>query len=222
MRIIEFMGCPGSGKSSVCKGIMDELTREGYNVANVHRDEIRKGGLSRKILSARSRLSPKMRSLGAELDKVMAYLPDKDSVWKRDVLNSSYKIGQKYVQELDYAFFEEGPTQYITSILHDNAAGGYLRPLIDEVNRIFYAHDVTAFYITADPEEIVDRIRKRNRSGISNAEEADTNRPSRALVSIASSTSRTWSAMAPEARADLFSPIAETISATPMPRRFSL
>ena len=165
MRIIEFMGCPGSGKSSVCKGIMDELTREGYNVANVHRDEIRKGGLSRKILSARSRLSPKMRSLGAELDKVMTYLPDKDSVWKRDVLNSSYKIGQKYVQGLDYAFFEEGPTQYITSILHDNAAGGYLRPLIDEVNRTFYVHDVTAFYITADPEEIVDRIRKRNRSG---------------------------------------------------------
>ncbi len=165
MTIIEFFGCPGSGKSSICRLVMEGLAAEGYTVRNIHRNELRKGKLSRKILSAKALTSRRTHGLKKAVDDYAATLPKQHCPWKRDIINSAYKLGQRYVKETDYVLFDEGPTQYITSIPHSNKVTDKIKPLIREVNRAFYGHKVVAFYVVAGRNEIIERLRRRGKPG---------------------------------------------------------
>lgn len=165
MTIIEFFGCPGVGKSSLCVKVMEALSEQGFSAANIHRNELRKGRLFRKMLSARALMSPRTRDLKKAIDVYAQTLPQQHCPWKRDVLNSAYKLEQRYVKNTDYVFFEEGPTQYLTSIPHDKKVTEQIGPLIDEINRSFYDHGVIAFYIKADEDEIIKRLQGRGKPG---------------------------------------------------------
>ena len=166
MTIIEFIGSPGSGKSSICNRTMDHFEDMGLKVGNIHRDEIRKGAVSRKILSAKSKFMPCTSSLRSAITEYTSKVPEyHGSVWERDLLNAAYKLSCPYVRAMDYAFFDEGPTQYVSAMMNGIPINDDILPLIDTINDSIYKCDVIAFFIQLDVDSIVERISKRNRSG---------------------------------------------------------
>jgi len=166
MTIIEFIGSPGSGKTSICCKVMDYFEAKGFKTGNVHRDEIRKGALSRKILSAKTQYMPSTHALKCAIATYVSKVPAYEgSVWERDLLNVAYKLRQPYVKSMDYAFFDEGPTQYVSAMMNGIVITDTILPLVDEMNRCIYQNDVIAFFIQADIDNIVDRICKRRRNG---------------------------------------------------------
>lgn len=166
MTIIEFIGCPGSGKSTICKLLMEYLSDKGFSVGNIHRDEIRNGALSRKLLSAKSQLMPRTKSIRTAIDNYTKNISGYHGRgWERDLLNAAYKLEQSYVRNMDYALFDEGPTQYVSAMMHDIEIDDNIEPLLSEINKHIYSHKVIAFYIEADTKILLDRICKRDRSG---------------------------------------------------------
>ena len=166
MTIIEFIGCPGSGKSTICKLLMEYLCDKGFSVGNIHRDEIRNGALSRKLLSAKSQLMPRTKSIRTAIDNYTKNISGyHGGVWERDLLNAAYKLEQSYVRNMDYALFDEGPTQYVSAMIHDIEIDDNIKPMLTEMNNCIYRHKVIAFYIEADFEALLERICKRDRSG---------------------------------------------------------
>ena len=162
--LIEFIGCPGVGKSSICVRVMERLAGEGYAVENIHRSEMRKGAWARKLYTFEALYGIRNKALR---DAVNTYEADNanpgSSVWKRDLLIAAMKLDRKSVKKLDAAFFEEGPTQYLSSIVHLDPIDETAGPVIHQMNKTIYSHDITAFYVTADIGDISERIRKRNR-----------------------------------------------------------
>lgn len=193
MRIIEFVGCPGVGKSSICQKVMEQLDSEGYSVLNIDHSVTRAGRLTRLFLRAGVMLSGSTRELKYVLENYLAtfpgYFPEnhfpgiimrakvregespQDKVnrlrrrWGKTILRAAYKIGTYPVKQLDYAFFDEGTIQYLTAITHDVPFTDDVLPVISKLNDIIYSQDVAVIHVKAEKEENVRRIRTRARKG---------------------------------------------------------
>ena len=165
MIVVEFIGCPGVGKSSICRFVMDSKSKEGYSLANIHRNELRDGAITRKYISARSLFSNDCSELRKATDHYMKSIPDSQNrVWGRDLLIAAYKLNLRKNRSLDYVFFEEGPTQYVTSIAHQKEITKTIQPVIDAMNRTIYIHDTIGIYVKADLHDIIARIISRNKA----------------------------------------------------------
>ena len=165
MVVVEFIGCPGVGKSSICKSVMNSKSKEGYSLANMHRSELRDGAIARKFISARALFSNDCSELRKAADHYMKRIPDSQSrVWGRDLLIAAYKLNLQKTKSLDYVFFEEGPTQYVTSIAHRKELTQTIQPVIDAMNHTIYVHDTIGIYVIADLHDIIARILNRNKT----------------------------------------------------------
>lgn len=166
MLVVEFIGCPGVGKSSVFNPVMDSVRSKGFSVENIHRSEMRVNKFYRKWITFESQISSKNSGLKSAISSFTECVDDpKSLVWTKDLLNASFKLNSGKINKLDYAFFEEGPTQYISSIAHQkNIKDMNAKLLIDAVNESIYSHDTIAFYVEADLEDIVSRLVKRGKT----------------------------------------------------------
>jgi len=145
---------------------MSHLKDKGFSVGNIHRDEIRKGILSRKILSAKSMYLPRTKSLRRAMADYTKGIPHyHGGIWERDLLNAAYKLEQRYAQKMDYALFDEGPTQYVSAMMHDIEIDDRIQPLLDEMNKSIYCNNVIAFFIVVDTNNLIERISQRDRKG---------------------------------------------------------
>ncbi len=162
--IAEFIGAPGVGKSTICHRVMERIQSQGYSAINLHRDELRKGALTRKLYSLQALCGPYNRALRAAVRTYEeANRNPQSSVWMRDLLISALKLDKSYVEAYDLACFEEGPAQYLSSIAHMKEMDAGAEAVISQMNRTVYAHDITAFYISADRDEIMGRLKERNK-----------------------------------------------------------
>ncbi len=164
MFVVEFVGCPGAGKSALCKSVMNEFSKRGYAVSNIHRSECRDGRLTRLAIRAGSFFSGNIRGLRRVLSKKEAFFQDPMArVWANDILKAAYKLESRSVENLDFAFFEEGPAQYVTSIAHDILLTESAEPLMKEMNEVIYSHETLMIHVTAEMDELIRRIRHRER-----------------------------------------------------------
>ena len=164
MIVIEFAGNPGTGKSTICSRVLEKFRAEGADAESIFRNELEFSAIKRKMFA----MSYRSASCNKELKKkAKEFLKDYPGAlprrWSLEILKTCYKLDRIGGAKDKMVFMEEGPTQFLTSIVHMSELGENATDLIREINRTIYNSDVLLFDIVVSEEETVKRIRERNR-----------------------------------------------------------
>lgn len=160
--IVELIGLPGCGKTTVQLAILENRTFTGYNF--VTRDEIVQESIiynwkwTLKIMHLDPRMWKLIKSVNA-LKKQLPYAEGRQ-IWINRFLVMSWAILRNSKENL---LLDEGIIQYVSSILHEDSALEY-----DKVQAVLncFRGQIGMGYIWIDTSEQIclQRIRQRNRS----------------------------------------------------------
>lgn len=163
MIMVEFAGNPGIGKTTLCEKAMALLEREGHSVRNIFRSELSMSRLQRKLFVSSYQKASFLRGLTAELEGYAGkYAENNAEKWGREIRKTAYKL-HKADGKKEILFTDEGPAQFLTSIVHMEELGDEFAGLIDEMNRVIYGYPVILFDIQAPAESNIERMQQRNR-----------------------------------------------------------
>ena len=159
MKIIEFCGCPGCGKSTVCDALEKELTQAGYRVINLQKrkkcDTI--GKKIDKIIR-----TFQYRHYGANRNlKHILYSISKDHKWADRILEAKWLISRH--GDYDYVLFDEGGIQFVSSLTEDSEES--LERVQKVMNSNFYVVPTILFQCHLSQDENIKRLLGRNKAG---------------------------------------------------------
>ena len=168
MKILEFTGAPGIGKSTLCQQLENVLIQQGYKVINLqrylpgdtfHQKVYRKyryhmiwhAPINRNMVTA-------FRNLNFPMDSV-------HREWMERILFVNYQLhmnGEAY----DYILMDEGMIQFITSLYHTKELqdAESVKPLILALCPE-YLQNTKIIYMTLNLLEVCQRLKHRNRAG---------------------------------------------------------
>lgn len=168
MKIIEFCGTPGCGKSTLCDMLEERLRSEGKKVINLQKRE--KCDTPYKKLKKIFRiLCYKAYPKNVELKKSLYDLANKQNdkktskKWADRILEANWLIHQAEKQRVDFALFDEGPIQFLTALLGDGIEAD--NRVLKSINSCLYQNDVQIYYGRIALAENISRLRNRKRHG---------------------------------------------------------
>ncbi|MBR5762844.1 MAG: AAA family ATPase [Lachnospiraceae bacterium] len=167
MNIVEFVGLPGSGKSTICKKYEYSLKKRQFLATNVQVQALMLRGVKRRLVYFAVHYYPKCRKVAAAAKKYVPNLKDKEvKAWIFRMKQIVYLLDKYEKEGLEYAVMDEGFIQFITSLCHDEAMPAPMMDFAKAVMDIVYTGRNCKFiYVETDKEEIIKRIRERNRPG---------------------------------------------------------
>lgn len=160
--IVELIGLPGCGKTTVQSGILENRAYDKYHFLT--RDEIVKKSIihSWKWTLKIMHFDPRMWKLIKSVNVLKKQLPYAEGrqIWINRFLVMSWAILRNSKEDL---LLDEGIIQYVSSILHEDSALEYekVQAVMDCFRRQI---DMGYIYIDTDETICLQRIRERNRS----------------------------------------------------------
>ena len=160
MRVIEFCGTPGCGKTTLCDLLTDELKAKGFTANNYN--EL-KGSVSKaffRYLFKKGFIGSCMR-----LMFVMGF-PNRDRI----VYGIKIAVVRCQIDEwsksgkTDYLLFDEGILQYITTLSHGKAIVN-LEKLPKVLKPIYECADTSVISCSVDIGTNIERLKKRGNKG---------------------------------------------------------
>ena len=160
MRIIEFCGTPGCGKTTLCDQLLDELKAKGFTANNYN--EL-KGSISKgffRYLFKKGFFGSFMR-----LMTVMGF-PNRDRI----IYGMKIAVVRCQIDEwskngkTDYLLFDEGILQYITSLSHGKPIAN-LEKLPKVLKPIYESADTYIIDSQVDIDTNIERLKKRANQG---------------------------------------------------------
>ena len=167
MKIVEFVGLPGSGKSTICKRYEYSLKKRQFIATNVQVQALMLRGFKRRYVNLAIRSYPKCRKISAAARKYVPNIKEKEAkAWIFRMNQMAYLLDKYEKAGLEYALMDEGFIQFVTSICHDEAMPESMIDFAHAIMDIVYTgRDCKFIYVETDKEEIIKRIRERNRPG---------------------------------------------------------
>ena len=165
MKIIEFCGNPGSGKSTVCTELLKQLTELGFQAYDYNDLKQPKYYKNIKYL-----LQKDCRNTFREL---LALRKGSGVFSKRNYIYS-FKCAVVVTQlkqweekeAIDYILFDEGIVQYITTLYHGvNIPQEFLesKDILNSIKNFYQKDNVYLINCVIEEEENVNRLKKRSR-----------------------------------------------------------
>ena len=161
MLFVEFAGCPGVGKSTICSNVIDVLRDNGIKTMDILRDETKLNKLRRSIFVLSYKADKSNVLLRKELNKYVERHPSSSSIrFALEIQKTAFKIHTKKYLMQEIVFQNEGPTQFLTSIAFDKAITSDLdESLVEAINTSIYDKNyVILVHVTCDQEEIINRL----------------------------------------------------------------
>lgn len=168
MKIIEFTGLPGCGKSTVCDLLEEALKEQGYTVINLQKQMSGNTILEkskRKWISFISKHSRRNKKILEEIKSWNLLETEEIKYWIQRILVLNTRI-HKEAKKVDYVLLDEGFLQFITSLHHGKTMEDEMKVL--NLLHTFceeYTHNPMVFDLTLDVEKVCDRLLQRNREG---------------------------------------------------------
>lgn len=167
MVIIEFCGTPGSGKTTICDRIEEELQQRGICVRNLqkrsfpatYRDKLRV-----VIERFRFRNYVPNRRLKKALRTLLLYF-DKNSLihWPNRILESFYRTKKAEKHGIEVGLFDEGCMQFITSVFHEKEIPDEIQSVVDSLCKELYREEAVFFDCHIGLAENYERLEERGK-----------------------------------------------------------
>lgn len=167
MYIIEFCGAPGAGKSTLCLSLEDELAKKGYTVKGLEMPERKYNRIKRGLYKVAFLLDRDCRRVIFAAHKYLsAASKENKKIWISRMLFAIISAKQAEKAGIEIVTFEEGCTQYVTSIVHgvpmDENALRFAR-IVQET--MYSNRTLMIFNCKLDIEENIARLKGRGRTG---------------------------------------------------------
>lgn len=164
MLFVEFAGCPGVGKSTICRKVILRLREVGFDAVDILRNELAFKLPERCLFTLSYKFYPGTAHLRKELCAYIAGSPSKSATrFGLEIQKCAYKLHTAKNGNTGILFQNEGPTQFITSIAYDkpmNLTGN--SSLVEAVNESVYdCHRVILVYVTCGQDENIRRLMER-------------------------------------------------------------
>ncbi len=167
MVIIEFCGTPGSGKTTICDRIEEELQQQGIRVRNLqkrsfpatYRDKLR-------VVIDRFRFRNYFpnRRLKKALETLMPYFDENSLIhWPNRILESFYRTKKAEKQGIEVGLFDEGCMQFITSVFHEKEIPDEIQSVVDSLCKELYRENAVFFDCHIELTENYKRLEERGK-----------------------------------------------------------
>lgn len=167
MILVEFTGLPGSGKTTLCDKIEEELRNRKIRVRNLQKGKEIENRIDRILFSLYTRRLKKAKCnkvLLAEIEELNRLLRKRlFSFWEVKILEANYRCIKAEKKGIQVALFDEGCIQYIEALLRRRPADERVSRLIKEIENKIYASRTVIVYCELDEQTCYDRILKRGR-----------------------------------------------------------
>ena len=168
MKILEFAGVPGIGKSTLCHQLQNALTQKGYTVINLQRylpgnTFIQK--VYRKYKYHMIWHAPINRKMVMTFRQLNFPVDSAHREWMERILLVNYQLHMNGVT-YDYILMDEGMIQFITSLYHNRelqdpeSVKPFIQALCPE-----YLQNTEIIYMTLNMTAVCERLKNRNRAG---------------------------------------------------------
>lgn len=168
MKIIEFCGLPGCGKSTLCDQIEKILSDSNCIVNNLQKPlHVDKPNIIRKTLKMLDYLRYLCFMGNRDLKKKLFHVKTVDNgqrykKWAFRLLESNYRIYDAKRKGIEYGLFDEGCIQFLTSLYGNMCVeDDVVRSLYDS---IYGGNETIIFYCKVDSYINLERLKKRNRN----------------------------------------------------------
>ena len=163
MRVIEFCGSPGCGKSTVCGMVLRDLRDRGIAAFDYN---------ERKERSALGNLRWLLAPGGVRTASALWRFGAKSAVNKRTFVYS-VKCAVVLAQlrrwggdpACEAVLFDEGLIQYLTTLSHGRELGTLSEDILAPLRALYHSADVTVIDCVLDMEENAERLNRRNEAG---------------------------------------------------------
>lgn len=167
MYIVEFVGLPGSGKTTMCKRYEWNLKKRQKIATNVQVQALIFSGIKRRLFLLRVFLYPKsIKIMSLARKHVPNYKSSEAKAWLKRIQQILFLLDQYERQKLEYALMDEGFVQFVTSICHGEEISDSMMKFAQKVFEMAYkGRECKFLYVDVDKNEAMERIKKRNRPG---------------------------------------------------------
>lgn len=168
MKIIEFTGVPGAGKSTICDLLEEALHDKGFRVLNLHIFELNENlckKVTRKYKEERAKRSRINRDFIRNISSLQLSSQVEIDEWIQIIEVMNYRIHTES-EKYDFILMDEGIIQAITALYHgiliddDKAIGNLLNTFCTR-----YLSSTIIINLNVNPDTICERLKKRNREG---------------------------------------------------------
>lgn len=166
MKVIEFIGLPGSGKSTLCDLLEEELKQEGYRVLNFHVVFSHEELIQKVKIKINNGLAKQSR-INKEFEKEVRALNLSDQIdieeWIHIIKIMNYRI-HKEAKRYDFILMDEGPLQAITALFHGKDIDDKkdISNLISSLSSE-YLKNIEVIQLDLGMDTVCERLRNRNR-----------------------------------------------------------
>lgn len=169
MKIIEFCGTPGCGKSTLCDMLEERLRSEGKKVINLQKRE-KCNTLYKKLKKILRILCYKTYPQNAELKKSLYELANKQTdnrttkKWVDRILEANWLIQRAEAAGYDFILFDEGCIQFLSSIMQNEFVADTFNNILT-LKKVVYGKSTSIFHCSIGLEENIRRLHIRNKIG---------------------------------------------------------
>ena len=159
MKIIEFCGCPGCGKSTICDILEMHLKEAGLKVVNLQKRQ-KCDTFWKKIKKIIRIISYKNYDPNKRIKQVL-YAVNSDHKWADRILEAKWLLDR--YSEYDYVLFDEGCIQFVSSMI--DGLDVNVLPIQQILDSEFYTDLTILFKCSLERTENIQRLLRRNKVG---------------------------------------------------------